>query len=84
MGDMYLVADDRIENKVSEPRRDNHPRIRLIGRSAFLRIESKEARSFDKPNDQAGSDFGAILAEVGVYLIEIALCRTGEADFHAR
>ncbi|MDI1262793.1 MAG: hypothetical protein PS018_06010 [bacterium] len=80
---MYFVADDRIENEVSEPRRDNHPRIRLIGRSAFLRIESKKSRSFDKPNDQAGSDFGTFLADVGVYLIKIALCRTGEADLHA-
>lgn len=55
MGDVNFVASNRVENKISQPRNDDDPRIRLIGLPTLERCTAELHRPIDQPCHNRGS-----------------------------
>ena len=84
VGNVYLVGDDRIEDEITQAWSNNDARIRLVRRPAFKRTVGKLPRPLNEPRNQTGGNLRTFLTDLVVNSDEITLCRTGEANLHAR
>src|SRR5258708_11894935 len=82
--DVDLTLGDRVKDEVTQAGSNNHAGVRFVGCSSLKRIICELPRTFDKKCDNTRGDTRAFLTDVSVNLSEIALCRSGKANFHAR
>src|SRR3954447_5897792 len=73
VGDMNLVSTDRVENEITQTRRDNQARARFVRCSSLKRIVGQQSRTFDKTSNNARGDNRIVLTDVSVNSSEVAL-----------
>jgi hypothetical protein len=83
VGDVNLVVDNRIKNKIAQPGSDDHASVCFVRRSTLEWIVSYFSRSFDKASDNTRSDIRIILTDVSVDLSEVSLRGLGKSNPHS-